>query len=143
MAAKHGSPLSQKRSDYATFIAEGSAIEGRFAFTGAVMVNGRLAGEIESDDALVIGDKGVIHASIDGRVVQVCGEVVGDVRASERIELFAGSRIHGDIEAPMVIIEDGAVIEGHCRMTGALAVEPQPSGHDASVVPLKRGEAPR
>src|SRR3954470_22371053 len=94
-----------KKAEYSTFIDEGSAIEGKFTFSGAVMLNGRLQGEIVSNDTLIVGDKGVVNASIHAGFVQISGEVVGNVFATERVELCASSRVYGDVDAPIIIIE--------------------------------------
>ena len=130
-----------KKSDYSTFIDEGSAMEGTFSFGGHVMLNGKLDGEIVSNDTLIVGEKGVVNATIRGRFVQIAGEVIGNVYATERVELCASSRVHGNVDAPMVIVEDGATFEGQCRMTKARAPDvPATPARGASVVPLK---APR
>jgi len=52
------------RNGLTAFIDEGSEIEGRYTFSGTVMVNGRFKGEISSTDTLIIGDKGVINGDI-------------------------------------------------------------------------------
>src|SRR3990167_5058185 len=76
-----------KANDLTAFIDEGSEIEGKYTFSGTVMLNGRFRGEIVSNDTLVIGEKGVVNASIRAGVVMINGEVVGNVLASERVEL--------------------------------------------------------
>ncbi|CAN5713790.1 hypothetical protein BH23GEM1_BH23GEM1_03550 [soil metagenome] len=130
---------------HTTFIEEGSEIDGKFTFTGTVVLNGRLRGEIVSNDNLVIGEKGVVNANIRAGVVQISGEVVGDVVASARVELREKCRVYGDVSAPVVIIAEGALFEGQCRMTkGRPADAAQPAVRDLSVVPLKqRSELPR
>jgi cytoskeletal protein CcmA (bactofilin family) len=130
---------SAKASDLTAFIDEGSEIEGKYTFSGTVMLNGRFRGEIISNDSLIIGEKGVVNASIRAGVVMINGEVVGNVNASERVELRGNARVYGDVEAPVVVIEEGVLFEGHCRMTKARPVEvAQPPARDFSVVPLKR-----
>ena len=130
---------SAKASDLTAFIDEGSEIEGKFTFSGTVMLNGRFRGEIISNDSLIIGEKGVVNASIRAGVVMISGEVVGNVNASERVELRGNARVYGDVEAPVVVIEEGVLFEGHCRMTKARPVEvAQPPAREFSVVPLKR-----
>src|SRR6185503_15210293 len=84
--------------EYTAHINEGTEIEGKVAFSGTVLVNGRVRGEIVSNDTLVIGEKGVIHASIRSSVVEVLGEVVGNILATDRIELQPSCRVYGDIE---------------------------------------------
>lgn len=140
---KPGEP-SVKMNVPGTVIAEGSEVEGKFTFTGTATVNGRLRGEILSNDSLFVGEKGVVNASIRAGVVHIAGEVVGDVIASERLELHGHCRVYGDVEAPIVIIEEGALLEGQCRMGRSRPVEtPQIISRDSNVVPLKRQDLPR
>jgi cytoskeletal protein CcmA (bactofilin family) len=108
------------------------------------MLNGRLNGEIVSNDRLMVGEKGIVNASIRAGVVLIEGEVVGNINASERVELRGKARVYGDIEAPVVVVEAGVLFEGHCRMTKARPVEAaQPRSRDFSVVPMKRSEMTR
>jgi cytoskeletal protein CcmA (bactofilin family) len=126
-----------RRSDLTAFIDEGSEMEGRYTFRGTVMLNGRFKGEISSEDTLIIGERGVVEADIRAGRVQVNGEITGNVRATERIDLKRTARMYGDVEAPVVVVEEGVVFEGHCRMA-----KPSPmreiSDRDLAVVPLKR-----
>ena len=142
---KNGKTQQVKPEDYTTLIDEGSEIEGKFNFNGTVMVNGKLRGEIVANDSLVIGDKGVVNATIRAGAVQILGEVVGDVHATERVELCASCRVYGDVDSPIVVIEEGALFQGTCKMTRARPMEmAQTPTRDLSVVPLKReGAAPR
>ena len=120
------------------FIDEGSEIEGRYTFSGTVMLNGRFKGEISTTDTLIIGDKGVINGEIRAGQVLVSGEVVGNVSAAERIELKRTARVFGDVEAPVVVVEEGVLFEGHCRMTKVNPNTEALPTRDLSVVPIKR-----
>ena len=124
-------------SDLTAFIDEGSEIEGKYTFSGTVMLNGKFSGEIASNDRLIIGEKGVVNATVRAGVVLINGEVVGNVFATERVELRGTARVYGDVEAPVVVVEEGVLFEGHCRMTKARPVEAAPSARD-TVVSLKR-----
>ena len=120
------------------FIDEGSEIEGRYTFSGTVMLNGRFKGEISTTDTLIIGDKGVINGDIRAGQVLVSGEVVGNVSAAERVELKRTARVFGDVEAPIIVVEEGVLFEGHCRMTKANSNTEVLPARDLSVVPIKR-----
>ncbi len=123
-----------KGGDLSAFIDEASEIEGKYTFTGTVMMNGRFSGEIQTADTLIIGDKGVVKANIRAGTVVVSGEVTGNVLATERVELRGTARVFGDVEAPVVVVEEGVVFEGHCRMTRT----PEPGDRNLSVVALSR-----
>jgi len=127
-----------RRSELTAFIDEGSEIEGRYTFRGTVMLNGRFKGEISSEDTLIIGERGVIAADIRAGRVLVSGEVTGNLRAMERIELKRTARVYGDVEAPVVVLEEGVLFEGHCRMAKPSPVVEVPPARDLAVVPLKR-----
>jgi cytoskeletal protein CcmA (bactofilin family) len=133
-----------KTRDFTTLINEGTEIEGKVTFSGTVLLNGRMHGEIVSNDVLVVGERGVVNASIHAGIVEISGEVVGNVSATDRIELHTNCRVYGDIDAPVVIIDEGALLEGQCRMTKGRPKDIVTStSRDPSVVPLKRQEMPR
>jgi cytoskeletal protein CcmA (bactofilin family) len=130
---------AKSSSDLSAYIDEASEIEGKYTFSGTVMLNGKFTGEIISTDTLIIGEKGVVNASIRAGIVLVNGEVTGNILGGERVELRGSARVFGDVEAPVVVVEEGVLFQGHCRMTkgqpeGAAGAPPR----DLSVVPLKR-----
>jgi cytoskeletal protein CcmA (bactofilin family) len=129
-----------KPADLSAFIDEGSEIEGKYSFSGTVMLNGKLSGEIQTRDTLIIGEKGVVNAIVRAGTVIISGEVVGNVNASERVELRGTARVFGDVEAPVVVVEEGVLFEGHCRMSkGKLDGNLDgPVSRDAAIIPLTR-----
>jgi cytoskeletal protein CcmA (bactofilin family) len=120
----------------AGFIDEGSEIEGRYRFSGTVMVNGRFNGEIVTGDTLIVGEKGVVRATVRAGTVVVNGEVTGDVHASERVELRGQARVFGDVEAPVVVVEEGVVFEGRCRMSPAESAGVRPGPEPLEPLPV-------
>ncbi len=139
MFGRRSEQLRAKRSGVSAFLDEGSEIEGKYTFSGTALLNGKFKGEISSNDTLIIGEKAVVNATIRAGVVQISGEVVGSLQASERVEMKKTARVFGDVEAPVVVIEEGVLFEGHCRMTKTKAAEAPPVRElPASVVSLKR-----
>ena len=127
-----------RASGLTAFLDEGSEIEGKYTFSGVALLNGKFKGEIVSTDTLIIGEKGVVNATIRVGAVIISGEVVGGLLATERVEMKS-ARVFGDVEAPVVVIEEGVLFEGHCRMTKERPVEAPPVREaPASVVSLKR-----
>ena len=130
--------VAVKGNDLSAFIDEASEIEGKYTFSGTVMINGKFKGEIVTNDTLIVGEKGVINATIHAGIVLISGEVVGNVLASERVELRGTARVFGDVEAPVIVVEEGVLFEGHCRMTKSRSSDAPPVSRDLSVVSLKR-----
>jgi cytoskeletal protein CcmA (bactofilin family) len=137
--AKTAAP--KNNAELSAYIDESSEIEGKYTFSGTVMLNGKFKGEILSSDTLIIGEKGVVNATIHAGVVLVNGEVTGNILGNDRVELRGTARVHGDVEAPVVVVEEGVVFEGHCRMTRGHAVDggaSLSSPPDLSVVSINR-----
>ncbi len=129
--------LSEKRTDIMAFIDEGSEIEGKYTFsgTGTILLNGKVRGEIVTTDALIVGEKAVVNATIRGESVVIKGEVVGNIHATVRVELKGSARVFGDLEAPVVVVDEGVLFRGQCRMPTA---SPDEVGQDRSLLALER-----
>ncbi|HZP37473.1 MAG TPA: polymer-forming cytoskeletal protein [Methylomirabilota bacterium] len=126
-----------RKQQLTAFIDEGCEMEGRYSFRGTVMLNGKFKGEISSGDTLIIGERAVLEADVRAGRLTVSGEVTGNLHATERIELKRTARVYGDVEAPVVVVEEGVLFEGHCRMSKPSPVSEVPA-RDLAVVPLKR-----
>ena len=127
---------SRGSSDLTAFIDEGSEIEGKYTFNGTVMLNGKFSGEINSSDTLIIGEKGVVNATVRAGIVLINGEIIGNVFATERVELRGTARVYGDVEAPVIVVDEGVLFEGHCKNTKGRSADGVSADHDA--LSLKR-----
>ena len=112
------------------FLGEGTEFKGVISFGGTVRVDGVMEGEVISDDTFIVGAAGKISANIQAGVVIIMGEVEGRIEAKEKCEIRVGSHVKGEVYTPSIYIEEGAVFEGACYMTGE---ENQIGGRLASV----------
>lgn len=96
----------------------GTVIQGKLSFDTVVIIDGKLGGEVYSSETLIVGKHGSINAQVRVKHLVVAGVVSGNITAAESIELLRGGRIDGDFTAKRLIIEEGAVFNGSCRMTG-------------------------
>jgi cytoskeletal protein CcmA (bactofilin family) len=124
------SKQASRSGDLTAFIDEGSEIEGKYTFQGTVMLNGKFSGELVSSDSLIIGEKGVVNATVRAGIVLINGEVIGNVFATERVELRGTARVYGDVEAPVIVIEEGVLFEGHCKNTKGRSADPMSADRD-------------
>ena len=106
-------------SDVNTLVGRGSHFEGKMAFEGVVRIDGSFEGEIVSSDTLIIGEGAEVRAEMDVATVIIYGEVYGNIKASNSIELHTPSRLVGNIITPSLVIERGATFDGQCRMMAA------------------------
>jgi len=103
-------------SDLNALLGRGSEFEGKLTFEGTVRIDGKFTGTIVTNDVLVVGEGAKISAEISCGSIIVHGEVQGNVRAKNAVELHHPARVRGNIESPSVMIEKGVVFEGQCKM---------------------------
>lgn len=99
-------------------IDQGCDLEGRLTFVGTLVMNGKLHGEVVSSDTLIVGDTGDLDADIHVGVAIVSGTIRGHMTARDRVELRKSASMFGDIETPVLVMEEGVVFDGHCKMKG-------------------------
>jgi cytoskeletal protein CcmA (bactofilin family) len=109
---------SPSANNSTSVIDQGCELEGRFRFTGTLIVNGKCRGELLSPDTLLVGEAAELEAEICVGTVIVDGSVTGNITARERVELRAGARIAGNIITPALVLEEGVVFDGRCSMIG-------------------------
>jgi cytoskeletal protein CcmA (bactofilin family) len=98
------------------FIDQGSDFEGKLSFKDTVRIDGNFSGEISSDNTLIVGESGQIQATIHSVCVVISGLVEGDIHASEEIVLHKTAVVSGDLNAPTIMMEEGAQLNGTVRM---------------------------
>ena len=130
---RRGTRRSPRLDELTAFVDEGSEIDGRYTFRGTAMLKGRFTGEIVTTDTLIVGEKGVVQANIRAGVVVISGEVTGEIVATQRIELRETARVSGQLETPVLSVDEGATFDGRCRMAPPKPVESAPS-RDLTVV---------
>ncbi len=109
----------ENAGEITTLLGRGASFEGKLTFEGTVRIDGRLTGEIHSDDVLVVGEGAEIHAEITVGTVIVQGTVVGNIRAKHGVELRAPGVVRGNLHTPSLAVERGVVFDGQCTMTAS------------------------
>lgn len=107
-------PVTDERNT--TILREDASFEGKLVFEGNVLVNGKFKGEIHSSGDLTIGSGGYVEGTVEIGTVHIFGEVRGNIKAKQKIVINAPAVVRGDIVAPSLVIEEGAVFEGNCSM---------------------------
>lgn len=106
-----------KEGTLSGFVGNGTVLTGEATFKAMLRVDGHLSGRVHSDSGtLIIGTNGLVDADIQVAVAVIHGTVNGDIIASQRLELGRAAKVNGNIQTPSLIIEQGAVFEGTCRM---------------------------
>src|SRR5437763_14809319 len=99
-----------------TVIGESILISGKLTGDEDLTVRGRVEGELTLTRTLIVETSGVVKANVAVKNAIVSGVVVGNINATESVELTRDGRMVGDIRAPRVIIVAGASFRGRVDM---------------------------
>jgi cytoskeletal protein CcmA (bactofilin family) len=119
-----------------TVIGESILISGSLNGDEDLTVRGRVEGTLTLTKTLVVEPTGIVKAEVQVRNCVIAGAVVGNVTATESVEITKEGRMVGDIAAPRVIIVDGASFRGRIDM-GEVEVESD-APRDIRAVPAPR-----
>jgi len=108
--------MKKTKDEINAFLGKDTEFEGKFSFTGAVRVDGKISGEIFSNGTLIAGESAVIKAQIHVADIIISGEVHGDILAEKKIEITVPGKLFGNIKTPKLVLEEGVIFEGNCKM---------------------------
>jgi cytoskeletal protein CcmA (bactofilin family) len=106
-----------KEGTLSGFVGGGTVVTGEANFKAMMRVDGHLSGRVSSTSGtLIVGANGKVDANIEVAVAVIHGTINGDIIATQRLELGRAAKVNGNIQTPSLIIEQGAVFEGSCKM---------------------------
>jgi cytoskeletal protein CcmA (bactofilin family) len=105
-----------KSADVEAFLGKNSSFEGKMGFQGMARLDGKFDGEIFSGDVLIIGETATVNAEINVTTLVIDGKVSGNVSAAGKIEIHATGKLYGNITTPTLVIQEGGLFDGTCRM---------------------------
>lgn len=97
-------------------LASDCTIHGDIRCREGIRIDGTVEGEVEAENAIIIGPSGKVNASLHAKQIIIGGEVHGDVTAEERLEIQSTGSLIGDVCAPKLSISEGVIFQGRCLM---------------------------
>ena len=106
-----------KEGTLSGFVGGGTDVTGEANFKAMMRVDGHFSGRITSSSGtLIVGANGKVDANIEVAVAVIHGNINGDIIATQRLELGRAAKVNGNIQTPSLVIEQGAIFEGSCKM---------------------------
>lgn len=106
-----------KEGTLSGFVGGGTIVTGEANFKAMMRVDGHLSGRVSSSSGtLIVGANGKVDANIEVAIAIIHGTINGDIIATQRLELGRAAKVNGNIQTPSLVIEQGAVFEGSCKM---------------------------
>lgn len=108
--------MKQNLEEMNVFWGKNSAFHGKILSEGLFRLDGKMEGEIFHSGTLMIGETAVIKGKMEVNVLTLNGTVEGEVKARERVEIHSKGKLFGTLFTPVLVIQEGGIFEGHCKM---------------------------
>ncbi len=118
---KQPAPTGQESSGTPA-VSKGIKIKGDIAGQGDLSIDGELEGNVRlSGGTFIVGPNARVKGEIEAREVIIRGEVIGALKACERVHIWGTGRLTGDMETRGIVIDDGAVLHSQVAVPKAEA----------------------
>lgn len=105
-----------QKSPSLNMISEGTKIKGTIRSKTDVRISGQLEGEAFCKGKIIISSSASIDGNISSVEADIAGKVDGTIKISNKLTLRQTAVVGGDINTKVLIVEEGAQINGNCRM---------------------------
>ena len=123
--------MAEKRTGDGTLslISNETTIEGKLVTDGSLRIDGKVVGDVNAKAHVSVGLTGTVEGSITARNVAISGRMKGWIAAAEKLILEGKSTVRGDLKATKLVVDEGAVFDGHCVMSKPETEHPRSGGH--------------
>lgn len=102
--------------DAETVIGPSVKVEGNFSSDGDVVIEGQLTGTLKTSKNVRIGAGARIKADVEAANIIQAGEIRGNVKVLEKLQLKSTAKIFGNVETSIMSVEEGGILNGKCQM---------------------------
>ena len=113
-----------------TVIGADAVFEGNLHIKNSVCIEGTLRGKLLCEGRVILNAGGELVADVTAAFLSVNGKIVGNVKATEQLDVGETGVIEGDVEAAAITVAKGGALRGSCSM-----VEERPQ---EAVAPTRR-----
>jgi len=106
----------EKESQENNIIGQSTYVEGTIKSDGNIRVDGRIKGTINTTASFIVGITGVIEGQTQASSITISGKYDGIIVCNEKLILESNSNVTGDLNTKRLVIEDGAIFNGNCKM---------------------------
>jgi cytoskeletal protein CcmA (bactofilin family) len=116
-------------------------VKGEITSDEDLQIDGRVEGPVSlRGNRLTVGRSGQLNSEVTAREVIVYGNVSGNLRARDRVEIKKDGRVIGDIATTRISIEDGAYFKGHIEIEHTQSLAPEKTEKkEAELIPVGAG----
>jgi cytoskeletal protein CcmA (bactofilin family) len=105
-----------EKGEIKAFLGPGSQFEGKLLFDEIVRLDGAFRGEIVSRGTLIVGETADLQAELNVGTLIHSGRFKGNIKAAVKVELRAPAVVEGNIDTPVLVVEEGVQLNGSLAM---------------------------
>ena len=102
--------------EWTGFIDQGVIVEGTLTVTGTFRIDGKMKGNIISEQTVILGENAKVEGQIEGNRVVIAGRFDGVIFAKGRVEIQPKGVVTGEVHAPCMVVDPGGIFDGRCHM---------------------------
>ena len=127
-----------------SIIGEGTRFKGEFDLNGLLRIDGDFTGVIRTRGKVLVGQNGRAECTLHAGTVVVGGVVRGEIVSTEKVIILSTGLVLGNISTPRLIVEEGVIFNGSCRITTPAPGAPKsgPSNGQRPAAAVAQKEAP-
>jgi cytoskeletal protein CcmA (bactofilin family) len=99
--------------EFPTILGPDANFKGELSFEKGMRLMGKFEGKVNTPGRLHVAKEAKMSADVEAGGIVVEGEVHGNLSANDRIELKNSARYEGDLRASKLVVDEGAVFNGH------------------------------
>jgi cytoskeletal protein CcmA (bactofilin family) len=107
----------QKGDTMMNILGSGTKFKGNLKVGGSLRIDGEFDGDMTISETLIVGKAGRLKGSIKAKNSIIGGSINGNLSTAEKVELQSGAHFDGDLICKKLIIEEGVIFDGNCKMT--------------------------
>lgn len=116
VAPRMAVPVTPAVSSGACLVSKDAVWDGKLSCNGDVRIDGVLQGEVETSGTLFIAADARVQGIVRARNVMLAGDIDGQLRCEERLEILPGGSARGEIDTGTLVVHEGAYIESRFQM---------------------------
>jgi cytoskeletal protein CcmA (bactofilin family) len=99
-----------------SIIGEGTRFNGELDLNGLLRIDGDFCGTVRTKGKVLVGKNGRAECTVYAGTVVVGGVVKGNIFAEEKVVILSTGILRGNVSSPRLIVEEGVILNGNCRI---------------------------
>jgi cytoskeletal protein CcmA (bactofilin family) len=105
--------MAEAGGEFPTTLGPDAKFKGELTFEKGLRLQGQFEGSIKTPGRVHVAKEARMGADVEAGAIIIEGEVKGNLQAGDRVELKSTARYEGDLTANKLVVDEGAVFQGH------------------------------